>query len=304
MTKKLVPLVIGMVIAALFLVLAYMLTSLSQKEAVLSGLKASDVPVRFLFVAIGAVIVLAIYFFTRGNAAWTVGTREVVYMGIGAALYGVLSWLFNGTVFAVPSVSQVALRPGIAIPVLFGYLFGPVVGFFTGLVGNTIGDLLSGWVSPQWSFGNGLIGLIAGMVFLFGDKKRSLNWLLILGAIGTLLATALWLANKGEVNQNVGSPITLIAGVSVFIGFVIVAAIRFIWGNQIDVAASVVWGSLGIILGIGFAAIADIWVNGYSLTTAVVGEFLPAAGPNLIQAAILVPLLLIAYQAVQKQTGR
>ncbi len=233
-----------------------------------------------------------------------VGTREVVYMGIGAALYGVLSWLFNGTVFAVPSVSQVALRPGIAIPVLFGYLFGPVVGFFTGLVGNTIGDLLSGWVSPQWSFGNGLIGLIAGMVFLFGDKKRSLNWLLILSAIGTLLATALWLVNQGEVNQNVGSPITLIAGISVFIGFVIVAAIRFIWGNQIDVAASVVWGSLGIILGIGFAAIADIWVNGYSVTTAIVGEFLPAAGPNLIQAAILVPLLLIAYQAVQKQTGR
>jgi hypothetical protein len=45
-------------------------------------------------------------------------------------------------------------------------------------------------------------------------------------------------------------------------------------------------------------------VNGYSLVTAVVGEFLPAAGPNLIQAAILVPLLLVAYRVVQKQTGR
>jgi uncharacterized membrane protein len=307
MAKKLLPLVIGLLIGAVLLVLAYILIPLSQKQDLGSLISASDVPIRFLFVAIGAVIVLAVYYFTRENAAWTIGTREVVYMGIGAALYGVISWLFNGTVFAVPSVSQVALRPGIAIPILFGYLFGPVVGFFTGLVGNTIGDLLSGWVSPQWSFGNGLIGLIAGMVFLFGDKKRSLNWLLIISAVGAVVATVVWLLNRGEVNQMAApwdQPLTVIAGVSVIIGLVIVAAIRFLWEKEIDVAASVVWGSLGIILGIGFAAIADIWVNGYSFVTAIVGEFLPAAGPNLIQAAILVPLLLVAYKAVQKQTGR
>jgi uncharacterized membrane protein len=299
--------VIGLILAAAFLALAYILIPLTQKQDLLSGISASDVPKRFLIVAIGAVLVLGIYYFSRENAAWTVGTREVVYMGIGAALYGVLSWLFNSTVFAVPSVSQVALRPGIAIPILFGYLFGPVVGFFTGAVGNTLGDLLSGWVSPQWSFGNGLIGLIAGMVMLFGDKKRSLNWLLILTAIGAVLATLVWLLNRGEANQMAApfdQPLTIAAGVSALIGLVIAAAIRFIWEKEIDVAASVAWGSLGIILGIGFAAISDIWVNGYSVVTAVVGEFLPAAGPNLIQAAILVPLLLIAYKAVQKQTGR
>ena len=47
-------------------------------------------------------------------------------MAIGAALYAVFSYLFNGTVFVVPSVSQVALRPAIAIPMFFGYAFGPV----------------------------------------------------------------------------------------------------------------------------------------------------------------------------------
>jgi uncharacterized membrane protein len=307
MTKKLFYLIIGLIIGALVILLAYILIPLSQNEDWNSWLSASDVPIRFLFVGIGAVIVLGIYYFSRQNAAWTVGTREVVYMGIGAALYGVISWLFNGTVFAVPSVSQVALRPGIAIPILFGYLFGPVVGFFTGLVGNTIGDLLSGWVSPQWSFGNGLIGLVAGMVFLFGDKKKSLNWLLILSAIGAAIATIVWVLNPGETNQMAApwdQPLTVIAGVSAIIGLAVVAAIRFLWAKDLDVAASVVWGSLGIILGIGFAAIADIWVNGYSFVTAIVGEFLPAAGPNLIQAAILVPLLLVAYKAVQKQTGR
>lgn len=307
MAKKLLYLVIGLAIAAVIMVLAYILIPLSQNEDWNSWLTASDVPIRFAVVAIGAVIVLAVYYATRENAAWTVGTREVVYMGIGAALYGVLSWLFNGTVFAVPSVSQVALRPGIVIPILFGYLFGPVVGFFTGVVGNTLGDLLSGWVSPQWSFGNGLIGLVAGMVVLFGDKKRSLNTLLIVSAVGAALATIVWLMNRNEVNQMAApwdQPLTVVAGVSALIGLAIAAAVRFLWNKDIDVAASVVWGSLGIILGIGFAALSDIWVNGYSLATAVVGEFLPAAGPNLIQAAILVPLLLVAYKAVQKQTGR
>jgi uncharacterized membrane protein len=307
MVKKFLPLILALVFAAILMVLAYILIPLSQKQDLTSLITASDVPIRFLVVIIGVLIVLGIYYLTRQNAAWTVGTREVVYMGIGAALYGVLSWLFNGSVFAVPSVSQVALRPGIAIPILFGYLFGPVVGFFTGVVGNTLGDLLSGWVSPQWSFGNGLIGLIAGMVMLFGDKKRSLNWLLIISAIGAVLATVVWLMNRGEVNQMAApwdQPLTVIAGVSALVGLVIVAAIRFIWEKEIDIAASVAWGSLGIILGIGFASISDIWVNGYSLATAVVGEFLPAAGPNIVQAAILVPLLLIAYKAVQKQTGR
>jgi len=307
MTKKLLYLVVGLVIAAVIMVLAYILIPLSQNESWNSWLTASDVPIRFLVVLIGAVLVLGVYYFTRENAAWTVGTREVVYMGIGAALYGVLSFIFNGSVIAVPSVSQVALRPGIVIPILFGYLFGPVVGFFTGVVGNTIGDLLSGWVSPQWSFGNGLIGLISGMVFLFADKKRSLNALLIVSAVLAALATVIWVMNRSEVNQMAApwdQPLTILAGVSALVGLAIVAAIRFIWNKNIDVVASVVWGSLGIVIGIGFAAISDIWVNGYSPVTAVVGEFLPAAGPNLIQAAILVPLLLVAYRAVQKMTGR
>ena len=84
---------------------------------------------RFVFVILGLLIALVVYFFTRENSAWEVGTREVVWMAIGAALYAVFSWLFNGTVFVVPSLSQVSLRPAIAIPMFFGYAFGPVVGF-------------------------------------------------------------------------------------------------------------------------------------------------------------------------------
>ena len=122
---------------------------------------------------IGLLIAFAVYYATRDNKVWEVGTREVVWMAIGAALYAVFSWLFNGTVFVVPSLSQVSLRPAIAIPMFFGYAFGPVVGFFTGAVGNMFGDALTGFgLSPQWSIGNGLVGFIAGLPLLFARQQE------------------------------------------------------------------------------------------------------------------------------------
>lgn len=274
----------------------------------ISNLQTGENPVlRFAFVIIGLLIVFAIYFLTRDNAAWNVGTREVVYMAIGAALYAIFAWLFNGTVFAVPSISQVALRPAICIPMFFGYAFGPVVGFFSGAVGNMVGDALTGFgLSPQWSMGNGLVGFISGLAVLFSDKRKSLNTLLIAGGVLVALATILFFLNPTQTNLfyfEAEEPVSLFAGLTVVIGFLLVLAVRFFVRND-DVAAAVAWAMLGNLLGIGFAAISDIWINGYSLTTAVVGEFLPAAGPNLIFAAVLVPLLIIAYSAVQRQTGR
>jgi hypothetical protein len=269
---------------------------------------------RFVFVGIGLLIVFIVYWLTRDSGIWEVGTREVVYMAIGAALYAIISYLFNGTVFFVPSISQVSLRPAIAIPMFFGYAFGPVVGFFSGAVGNMFGDALTGFgLSPQWSVGNGLVGMISGMVWLFKDKKRSMDTVLAISAVLALIATAVYLINRNVPNmlffdpeQNIfgDQQITLFAGISVVIGFILVLLVRFLFGQNIDVAAAVTWGMLGNLIGLGFAAISDIWINGFSPAAAIVGEFLPAAGPNLIFAAILVPILVVAYASVRRQSGR
>jgi hypothetical protein len=269
---------------------------------------------RFVFVGIGMLIVLVVYLLTASSNIWLVGTREVVYMAIGAALYAIFSYIFNGSVFVVPSVSQVSLRPAICIPMFFGYAFGPSVGFFTGAVGNMFGDALTGFgLSPQWSVGNGLIGMIAGMVFLFKDKKRSMEAVLIIGLVLTAITTVVYFVNRTipnmmffDPNQNIfgDQQITLFAGLSALVGLILVLAVRFIFGGNIDIAAAVTWGMLGNLIGLGFAAISDIWINGYSLPVALVGEYLPSAGPNLIFAAILVPLLVLAYAAVQRQSGR
>jgi hypothetical protein len=196
----------------------------------------------------------------------------------------------------------------------FGYAFGPVVGFFSGAVGNMFGDALTGFgLSPQWSIGNGLVGFIAGMPMLFKDKKKSLDTVLGVGAVLTLAAVVVYFLNRNLPNMmyfdaanNIfgDAQITIWAGISLLIGLALVVIVRFAFGKNIDIAAAVTWAMLGNILGIGFAAISDIWINGFSPAAAVVGEFIPAAGPNLIFAAILVPLLVVAYAAVQKQSGR
>jgi hypothetical protein len=223
------------------------------------------------------------------------------------------SWLFNGTVFVVPSMSQVALRPAIAIPMFFGYAFGPVVGFFSGAVGNMFGDALTGFgLSPQWSIGNGLIGFVAGLGMLFKNRKQSMDAVLWVGGVLTVLSVVLFFFNRNQPNMLFydvdngifgDAQISPFAGISILIGFALIAAVRFFFKNE-DVAAAVTWGMLGNIVGIGFASIADIWINGFSLPVTIVGQFLPAAGPNMIFAAILVPLLVLAYAAVRRQSGR
>ncbi|MFL7867796.1 MAG: ECF transporter S component [Anaerolineales bacterium] len=312
MDKKLTNILIFLVVV--LVLFAFVMFVLGKNEDSNFAVEQATVGLRFLFVVIGLLIAFAVYFFTKENAAWEVGTRQVVWMAIGAALYAVFSWLFNGTVFVVPSLSQVSLRPAIAIPMFFGYAFGPVVGFFSGAVGNMFGDALTGFgLSPQWSIGNGLVGFVAGLWMLFKDRKQSMNTVLWVSGILSVLAALLFFVNRGEANMMFfdvdngifgDAQISLFAGISLLIGLVLVLIVRFAFASNEDVAAAVTWSMLGNVLGIGFAAISDIWINGFSLAAAVVGEFLPAAGPNLIFAAILVPLLVAAYASVQRQSGR
>lgn len=310
MNKKLLAVILSLAAVLVFFLLIALIGPLINPSLKLD----QTALLRFLFVALGLVLVFVVYYLTRDNPMWEVGTRQVVYMAIGAALYAIFSYLFNGTVFVVPSVSQVALRPAIAIPMFFGYTFGPVVGFFTGAVGNMFGDALTGFgLSPQWSVGNGLVGMIAGMAWLFADKKKSMNTVLIIGAALVALITLLYVVNPTTANgqyfdpntsQFGQTPLTLLAGISVLVGLVIALIVRFAFGKNIDIGAAVMWAMLGNLIGLGFAAVSDIWINGYSPVVALVGEFIPAAGPNLIFAAILVPILVAAYAAVQRQSGR
>ncbi len=139
---------------------------------------------------------------------WEISSRVIVYAAIGAALYGVLG-LFS---FVLPGTQNVSVRPAFAIVTFFGYSFGPVVGLFTGLVGNAVIDQLSGYgllTAWNWSIANGLAGLIAGL----------------LGA-GALAAVG--------GSKIVGSAV--VAAVAVVVGFLFVITDIWVFGNSLETA--------------------------------------------------------------------
>jgi energy-coupling factor transport system substrate-specific component len=112
---------------------------------------------------------------TMKKSLWQFGTREVVFAAIGAALYGVLSFLTNP--LQIPGAANVSVRPGVAVAMFFGVAFGPIVGFISGALGNIIGDLLSGYgFYPWWDLGNGIMAMLPGLIWLtivnFNDIKN------------------------------------------------------------------------------------------------------------------------------------
>jgi energy-coupling factor transport system substrate-specific component len=176
---------------------------------------------------------------------WGVGVRQIVFMALGAALYGGLSYLTN--ILQLPATSNVSFRPAIVIPLFFGAVFGPWVGLFAGGVGNFIGDYISGYgVYWNWDVGNALIGFIAGL------------------------------------------------------------ALYMTWGRYNTVRNIVigeVFSIIGVVVGIGFAAYSDIWVSQYTVSGAT-GNFVPATLSDLVNGLILLPILLVAYNAAMRRTGR
>ena len=91
------------------------------------------------------------------------------------------------------------------------------------------------------------------------------------------------------------------------IGFIAGLAMLVTWGrynNSRNILIAEVFAAIGIVVGIGFAAYNDIWISKLSFATASIGELLPAAGSDLINGLILLPILLVAYNAAVRRYGR
>lgn len=85
-----------------------------------------------------------------------------------AVLYGLLNVISNQ--FVLPAAPIIALRPQVALPMLIGFMYGPLPGFVTGALGNIIGDGLCGYgffTFWNWHLANGLMGFIPGLITLY-----------------------------------------------------------------------------------------------------------------------------------------
>lgn len=293
-----------LVLAALTFVAYFLAPAVKPIEESLLDIGAQAVGTRFLFMGVGAAAVLGICYATRERPAWEINAQKIVYMAIGALMYGVFAWMFNGETFNIPALSQVSLRPAVALPVFFGFTFGPAVGFMVGAGGNLIGDLFMGYVSPHWTLANGLIGLCAGLPMLFDDKKQSWNVGAAIAGVGGIAAAMFYFAHPNpEFNPPpdfIRTRLSLFMGLSALVGCSLAIAVRFAFPNRPQWGEAAVWGAAGNVVGLALASLADIWVNQYTLPDTMVGQFIPAAGPNTIAVAVLAPLLLAVYASVQQ----
>ena len=162
------------------------------------------------------------------NNLWEVTSRTIVYAAIGAALYGVLLV----AQVPIPGGGNVSARPAFALVPFFGFAFGPIVGLFTGLVGNIIGDTISGWGalrSWNWSIANGLVGLIAGLAPLYlarwvsGDTRQRAIAATVAGAIGVVIGFLFTFTDMPLLGQDFNA--TLSTYVTVIVGDLIATVI-------------------------------------------------------------------------------
>lgn len=124
---------------------------------------------------------------------WSITTRVIVYAAIGAALYAVFNFFSFG--FVLPGTQEVNVRPHYGLLTFFGFAFGPVVGFLTGLIGNIVGDFLTGWgafTSWHWSLANGVAGLLAGVLGVWAAGRATSTgsralWAAVAGVIATVI---------------------------------------------------------------------------------------------------------------------
>lgn len=183
------------------------------------------------------------------DGTWSITTRTIVYAAIGAALYAVFNLISFG--LAIPGANEVSVRPHYGLLTFFGFAFGPVVGFLTGLIGNIVGDQLSGYgafTSWHWSLANGVAGLLAG---LFGV------W--FAGRAASTGQRALWAAVAGVLA-------TVVGFIVIFLGLILTPELDF---NTI-------------------------------LTT----EYIPVIVGNSIAAAVVTPILVLAWEPLREQLGR
>lgn len=147
----------------------------------------------------------------RREGLWEVNSRTIVYAAIGAALYGVLGALIS---IVIPGSNNVTVRPAYALVPFFGIAFGPIVGFFTGLVGNALLDQITGYgafTAWNWSIANGLAGLVAGLFAAsMTDRMR--------GSSGRIIGAA------------------FIAAAATLIGFLFVFTDIWVFGNSLESA--------------------------------------------------------------------
>lgn len=145
--------------------------------------------------------------------------------------------------------------------------------------------------------GGGAIALRPGIVIplFFGAVFGPLVGLFV-GGLGNIIGDLISFHNF-YWNWDLGNAL---------IGFIAGLAVLFTAGRYSKTRAIVIAeiaSLIAIVVGIGVAAYNDIWVSKISLAAAT-SEFAVAAIPDIINGLILLPIVIVAYNAAVRSRGR
>jgi uncharacterized membrane protein len=134
-------------------------------------------------------------------------TRNLALALVLSATYAALNYLTLG--LTLPgSALVVSVRPQIVIPLLGGFLMGPLHGFVIGCAGNLLGDWLSGMGLVYWPFsiGNGLMGGLPGLLRMWGirrvDSVQQFSLLLLAIVAGNVVGIGLGLVGYNMICED------------------------------------------------------------------------------------------------------
>lgn len=197
------------------------------------------------------------------NASWAIGKREVIAIAVGLVLYAGIT--------AITSFANLGeaiggdIRPGIAVPIFFGFVFGPIVGFVVGAAGNFLYDVYAGWIQlpPDLSNGPLLTNLVVGLL---------LNWEIGNGLFGFIPGL------RALYHRRYHS-----------------------WGEQLWALGYL---TVAIVVGVGFASLIDVFIYPNATFSLFATQFPPIVRINLLNAALLVPILLFNYERLELRNRR
>ncbi|MFW6082732.1 MAG: ECF transporter S component [Chloroflexota bacterium] len=242
---------------------------------------------------------------TAASGAWRVSNRGIVGLSLGTGLFVLLAYVFNAILDI--SVGDLAVQPQVCVPILLGYAFGPVVGFFSGSVGSLLGDFVTGWgVFPASHIASGLTGLIPGLMCAIGREERnaSLVSTIVVATIAVTAGIILVHPQAPEPWTGEVQSFRLWAWVLLIGGAVMVANSILLEDVGVHLAALNLYGTLGILAGHAFASLAHLWINEYGIASAFIGEFAPSAGTDIMNLVVFAPIILAAYNSVRRRSRR
>lgn len=221
---------------------------------------------------------------------WEIDTRKIIAGFVAGIAYGMITWLFTNGPFEIhlKYIFAYPLNIGILILIFASYYYGPVAGFFAGVLGQMIFSiiLLEG-IFVHEMIGYGIIGLAPGLWAEFVKRpnwRNRLVWAVVVFVVFSGIPAISYFGDWAYGNIRGRSFLCApTCGWTIYVVAAILLIVNFWSFIEDDYRIPGIIAAVGVALGLGYGTLMDVfWRNGfdaiYSLTDYFNGGFSPNLG--------------------------